>query len=132
MLDKLGGMPGSPPPLLIGLLAWFVPGAGHLMAGQIRKGLIFFGILGLMTVLGLAFGGRLFPFQGSEPLVFLAAVAQWALGLPRLLAALAGAGTGDVVAATYDYGNTFLIASGLLNVLVLFDAFDLARGRKPR
>jgi hypothetical protein len=125
-------MPTSTSPLTISILAWFVPGAGHLLAGQIRKGLIFFGILGSMTVLGLAFGGRLFPFQTSEPLVFLAAAAQWALGLPRLLAALAGAGAGDVVSATYDYGNTFLIASGLLNVLVLFDASDLARGRKTR
>ena len=125
-------MPTSTSPLTISVLAWLVPGAGHLLAGQIRKGLIFFGILGSMTVLGLVFGGRLFPFQVSEPLVFLAAAAQWALGLPRLLAALAGAGAGDVVAATYDYGNTFLIASGLLNVLVLFDASDLARGRKAR
>ena len=125
-------MPTSTSPLTISVLAWLVPGAGHLLAGQIRKGLIFFGILGSMTVLGLVFGGRLFPFQVSEPLVFLAAVAQWALGLPRLLAAFAGAGAGDVVAATYDYGNTFLIASGLLNVLVLFDASDLARGRKAR
>lgn len=125
-------MPTSTSPLTISVLAWLVPGAGHLLAGQVRKGLIFFGILGLMTVLGLVFGGRLFPFQVSEPLVFLAAAAQWALGLPRLLAAFAGAGAGDVVAATYDYGNTFLIASGLLNVLVLFDASDLARGRKAR
>ena len=125
-------MPSSTSPLTISILAWLVPGAGHLLVGQVRKGLIFFGILGSMTVLGLVFGGRLFPFQASEPLVFLAAAAQWALGLPRLLAAFAGAGSGDVVAATYDYGNTFLIASGLLNVLVLFDASDLARGRKAR
>jgi hypothetical protein len=125
-------MPTSTSPVTISVLAWLVPGAGHLFVGQVRKGLIFFGILGSMAVLGLAFGGRLFPFQVSEPLVFLAAAAQWALGLPRLLAALAGAGAGDVVAATYDYGNTFLIASGLLNVLVLLDASDLARGRKPR
>lgn len=120
------------PPLAIGVLAWFVPGAGHVMAGEMRKGAIFFGILGAMTVLGLVFGGRLFPFQLTEPLVFLAAAAQWALGLPRLVAGATGAGVGDVVAATYDYGNTFLIASGLLNVLVILDAADLARGRKPR
>jgi hypothetical protein len=125
-------MPGSTSALAIGFVAWFVPGAGHFLTGQLRKGLIFFTILGSMTVLGLAFGGRLFPFQMTEPLVFLAAAAQWALGLPRMLAAMAGAGAGDVVAATYDYGNTFLIASGLLNVLVFFDAYDLARGRKAR
>ena len=125
-------MPGSTPPLAIGFLAWLVPGAGHVLAGQVRKGAIFFAILGAMTLLGLVFGGRLFPFQMSEPLVFLAAAAQWALGLPRFIAGATGAGAGDVVSATYDYGNTFLIASGLLNVLVILDAADLARGRKAR
>jgi hypothetical protein len=95
-----------------------------------RKGLTFFVVLGAMLVIGLGFGGRFFPFQWSEPLVFLAAAAQWAVGLPRLMAGAAGAGAGDVVRATYDYGNTFVIASGLLNILVLLDATDVARGRK--
>jgi hypothetical protein len=34
------------------------------------------------------------------------------------------------VAATYEYGNTFLIAGGLLNMLVMLDAFDRATGRR--
>jgi hypothetical protein len=63
--------------------------------------------------------------------VLLAGVAQWMMGAPRLLAALAGAGGGDVVAVAYEYGNTFLIVSGLLNALVVLDASDVARGRKP-
>ena len=33
-------------------------------------------------------------------------------------------------AITFEYGNTFLIASGLLNILVVLDAFDRASGRK--
>ena len=125
-------MSSSANPVGVGLLAWLVPGAGHLLAGQIRKGLVFFVVLGAMVLIGLAFGGRLFPFQAAEPLVFLAAAAEWAVGLPRLLAGMSGAGRGDVVAATYEYGNTFLIVSGLLNTLVALDAVDLARGRKPR
>jgi hypothetical protein len=36
-----------------------------------------------------------------------------------------------VVDATYEYGNTFLIVAGLLNLLVVLDAFDRARGRRP-
>jgi hypothetical protein len=112
------------------LLAWLIPGAGHVLVGEARRGLVFFLTLSVMYAVGIAFGGRLFPFQVSEWLVLLAGLAQWGLGLPRLMAGLAGVGAGDVVAMTYEYGNTFLIASGLLNTLVVLDAFDRARGVK--
>ena len=98
--------------------------------GQAGKALIFGAALLPMYVLGLWFGGRLFPFEGSEPLVWLAGLAQWMMGAVRLLAGLIGAGPGDVVAASYEYGNTFLITAGLLNALVILDASDVARGRK--
>ena len=112
------------------LLAWLVPGAGHVLQGDVRRGGILFLTLTGMFAVGIAFGGRLFPFQLSDWLVFLAALAQWGAGLPRLIAAVAGAGEGDVVAVTYEYGNTFLMATGLLNALVTLDAFDRARGLK--
>ena len=41
-----------------------------------------------------------------------------------------GVGAGQVVAITYEYGNTFIIAAGLLNMLVVLDVFDIAKGRK--
>jgi hypothetical protein len=118
--------------LMVGVAAWCVPGAGHFLVGQTRKAVIFLAVLGGMFFFGLGFGGELFPFQMAEPLVFLAALAQWALLVPRAAAAILGAGGGDVVAVTYEYGNTFLIVSGLLNTLVVFDALDLARGVKRR
>ncbi len=111
-------------------LAWLFPGAGHLLQGQSGKALIFGAALLPMYVCGLAMGGRLFGFQGTEPQVLLAAASQWMIGATRLVAGWAGWGVGDVVAASYEYGNTFLIVSGLLNVLVIFDAADVARGRK--
>jgi hypothetical protein len=109
-----------------------VPGAAHILQGEPRKGAVFFVVLAGMFLIGLGFGGRLFTFDVGDPLVFLAAAAQWALGLPRLVAALFGAGSGTVVAATYEYGNTFLISGGLLNALIVLDARDLALGRKRR
>lgn len=114
------------------VLAWLIPGAGHVLVGEARRGLVFFVTLTAMYAIGIGFGGRLFPFQFSEWLVLLAGLAQWGLGLPRLIASIAGAGAGEVVAVTYEYGNTFLIASGLLNMLVALDAFDRARGVKDR
>lgn len=113
-------------------VALSIPGAGHLMLGYYRKGLVFLTVLLGMFVIGLRFGGQLFPFSTSEPLVFLAAAAQWAVAGPRVFAALASAGLGEPVAVTYEYGNTFLIVSGLLNVLIALDAWDLARGRQGR
>ena len=35
-----------------------------------------------------------------------------------------------MTAASYEYGNTFLIVAGLLNMLVVLDAYDIALGRK--
>ncbi len=121
---------GSVPPLAVWFAAWLVPGAGHAMVGQLQKAIVFFVVLIAMFIIGVAFGGRLFPFQAGDPLVFLAAAAEWAQGAPRLMAALMGAGKGQVTTITYEYGNTFLIASGLLNLLVAFNAFDVAKGRR--
>jgi hypothetical protein len=119
-------------PVTLTAIAVVVPGLGHLLIGRARKGAIFFAVLMLMFAIGLGFGGRLFPFQLSEPLVFLAALAEWAIALPRAIAAVAGWGRGDVIAMTYEYGNTFLIVSGLLNALVALDVHDRATGRKAR
>jgi hypothetical protein len=117
-------------PAVTCIAAWLVPGAGHLLQGRLQQAVVLFLALAAMFVIGVAFGGRLFPLQSGEPLVFLAAVGQWALGLPRLIATLGGYGEGRIVAVTYEYGNTFLIVGGLLNGLAVLDAFDLAAGRK--
>jgi hypothetical protein len=83
-----------------------------------------------MFAVGLMLKGRLFPFELSQPLVALAAFATLGNGLPYVIASLLGVGQGVVTAASYEYGNTFLIVSGLLNMLVVLDAYDIAIGRK--
>ncbi len=106
-----------------------VPGAGHLWLGR-RKGLIFLVVLPVMFALGLALEGRIFPFELSQPLVALAALANMGIGVPYFVARAMGHGAGNVIAVTYEYGNTFLIVAGLLNALVVIDAFDISMGRK--
>ena len=115
---------------LVCALAWLVPGAGHLMQGRRDKGLVFLITLPLMFALGLWMQGRIFPLELSDPLVFLGAIADRGLGLPYFIARFLDAGAGTVTAASYEYGNTFLMTSGLLNFLVILDAFDIAQGRK--
>ena len=115
---------------LICAVAWAVPGAGHLWLGRRQKGLLFLTALPLMFGFGLWLEGRLFPFEFTQPLVALAAFADIGIGVLYLVAKSTGTGAGRVVAATYEYGNAFLIVAGLLNMLVVLDAFDVAQGRK--
>ena len=115
---------------LLLVAGWAVPGAAHLWLGRRQKGLVFLVALPLMFAIGLLLQGRLFPFEPSQPLVALAAIADVGLGVPYLVAKAFGLGAGRVVAPSYQYGNAFLIVAGLLNSLVVLDAYDIALGRK--
>jgi hypothetical protein len=115
---------------LVCAAAWLLPGGGHLVQGRRDKGIVFLVALPLMFMLGLWLQGRLFPLEWSDPLVFLGAIADRGIGLAYLIARFADTGAGTVTAASYEYGNTFLMTSGLLNFLVILDAFDIAQGRK--
>lgn len=116
--------------MLLCLAAWAIPGAGHLLLGRASKGIIFLVALSLMFATGLWLEGRIFPFDFSQPLVALGAIADVGIGLPYLIARAIGAGAGRVVAVSFEYGNTFAIVAGLLNMLVVLDVYDVAQGRK--
>ena len=115
---------------LVCLAAWAVPGAAHIWLGRRQKGVVFLVVLTAMFAIGLAFGGQIFPFELRDPLGALAAVADIGLGTPWIVAKAMGYGAGQVTAVTHESGNTFLIVAGLLNSLVILDAYDIAMGRK--
>ena len=121
---------GTGTTLFVCITAWLCPGAGHLMAGRFSKGVMFFVALTLMFLCGLLLDGELFGFDSSDPLVAMAAIADLGIGAPYFVARVFGAGNGNVVATTYEYGNSFLIVSGLLNMLVVIDVFDITKGLK--
>jgi hypothetical protein len=123
--------------VLLCLASWAIPGAGHLWLGRRSKGLVFLIALPLMFAIGLATHGRLVPptavtglFDLSDPLVGLMAIADLGIGVVYFIAAALGYGRGEVRAVTYEYGSAFLIVAGLLNLLVVIDAYDIAVGRK--
>jgi hypothetical protein len=118
------------PPAVVCVVSWLVPGAGHFLQGRTQKGVIFLLALTAMFAIGLALNGRLAAFDFSDPLVGLAAVANLGMGIPYFIARAMDLGHGIVTAASYEYGNTFLIVSGLLNMLVAIDAYDVRLGRK--
>ena len=120
----------SPSPVIACVLAWAIPGAGHLWLGRSRTGGILLVALPLMYGVGLWLDGQLFGVDLSQPLTTLSGLADIGIGVLYFVAGFLNLGEGRVVAATYEYGNTFLVVAGLLNALVVIDAYDIAVGRK--
>lgn len=124
---------------IMGALAWFMPGAGHLFQGRWARGLVLGGAVWVMFIVGIIFGGHLFGFTGGEPgtspfLRAAPAVANLGTGALYLFCSLLGLNFAELPEqmsrATFEYGNTFLWVAGLLNYLAMLDAFDIAAGRK--
>ena len=120
----------STSPTVVCVAAWALPGAGHLWLGRLRTGGILLVALPLMYAVGLWLDGQIFSFDPTQPLVALSALADLGIGAPYFVARMLGLGQGSVVAVTYEYGNTFLVVAGLLNMLVVLDAYDIATGQK--
>ncbi len=113
-------------------LAWFFPGLGHAYLGRRKTALLYAGIVTVTFLLGLSFEGRLYSPDSSQPLTFLATFAVFGAGLLNILARVFSDNPGGtILAATYEYGCAYLLTGGLMNLLLILDAWDLGTGRKP-
>ncbi len=122
---------------------------GHFLLKRPKHGLIFMVSIICVFLWGLHLGAKLYQYEPQQPLTFFAMVAQAGMGLPyfavRVLANYSRLhtdsafysfaesfrfGTGNLENVTFEYGNTFAIVAGLLNFLVILNAYDIASGRK--
>lgn len=115
----------------VALAAWLVPGAGHILTGRVFRGLLFGVVILGMFAGGLALDGKLYVPLPGDALTALAAVGGAGAGAAYFLLLWNEGGEGDLQAEFYEYGTTFALAAGLLNLLVVLDAFDVATGRRP-
>ena len=139
-----GGEPGGRAPVWLLALAWFAPGAGHWVLGRRRRAVVFGAVIVCAFLTGALVDGELGIPRPGSPFSWLATFACLGNGLLYLarivwLNGLGGAlggipfglsGGGDPTAAGFAYGNTFLYTAGLMNLLVVLDAGDIARGEK--
>lgn len=122
-------------PIVIGILAWFIPGAGHLVQGRTVLGLIVAAAIWAMFIIGMFSGGAYYPgfaFQDGQLLYILNIFATIGNGLGEIIRFLFSVEPAPNMAAraTFEYGGRFLEVAGLLNFLAIIDSMDIFYGRK--
>lgn len=113
--------------LVVGLLAWLVPGAGHLAIREVRRAVIIFVAIVLTFCTGLYVGsiGVINPV-GAKPWY----VAQ-IMNSPVVaaLGSLTARGDYPVYAWPNEIGQIYTSTAGLLNLLCIVNAVYLAHKR---
>jgi hypothetical protein len=111
-----------------------IPGLGHFLLKRWVRGALLLVSIILMFIIGLGMDGQLYRLPEAGQWVSfntLGCFADVGVGIPYVIAVQSGMGNGIADSQTFDYGWAYLIVAGLLNYLVVLDAFDIARGRKP-
>jgi hypothetical protein len=115
-------------------LAWIVPGGGHFLLKRPGRGALLAASVAAMFLLGLMMRGALFSPQTGDILTTVIYVGgfigNFMSGIFYFLAVWLGYSQADVAGHVHDYGTKFLVAAGLLNVLAMVDAFEIATGKK--
>lgn len=112
------------------IAAWLVPGCGHFLLGKKWRAVILFVSIVSMFVLGVAMQGEFFSPRSASYLRTLGYFGEMCVGVAMPAALFFGYRGGDPYYVTSDYGTAFLVAAGMLNILTILDASDIATGRK--
>jgi len=114
------------------LAAWLVPGAGHFILGRRARGIAFFLIVATSIAVGYSLEGNLHRILPDQPLTILATMGVMGMGAPYFVLRFMLGYAGDLVSAGFEYGTAFLLTAGLMNLLLVLDVWDIARGRKEK
>jgi hypothetical protein len=114
----------------VAILAWAVPGLGHLVLGRWRRALAFLVSVGGLAIAGYFLRGNVFPEHSADAFGRLGFFADASTGVFYYLAKFFERAGPDVSRAAGDQGTRFIAAAGLVNLLGAFDAYEIAAGRR--
>jgi hypothetical protein len=111
---------------------WVVPGLGHLVLRRWSKAAVYFLCIGGLACAGLAMRGGVFSSGAEDLFDRLGFIADLGAGAFYFLAHQLQAAGPDVAHATGDYGTRLFAAAGMLNLLTVLEAYDIARGGETK
>ena len=111
-------------------LGWLIPGLGHFLQKKTGKGVVFCsGVLALL-VLGLTMQGQVTPLYDLQPLTLIKFFGSLGNGILFFIMKLAGLGLGNARAVSFDFGTTYIVSAGIMNVLIAINAYEIALKEK--
>lgn len=117
-------------PTIVAFAAWIVPGLGHLLLRKWGRAALFFFAVALLAGTGVALRGHIFTRGAGDLFDLLGFFADLGAGAFYWIARSVENGGPDVSRASGDYGTRFFATAGVLNLLCVLDAFQIATGKK--
>jgi len=117
-------------PVVAVALAWLVPGLGHVYLKRWARGLAFCLLFAVALVVGYELEGKLYRPTAGQPLSILGTLGSFGMGIPYLALRFWMHYEGNIMGSGFEYGTAFLLTAGLMNWLLVFDAWDISRGYK--
>ena len=114
----------------IAIVAWFVPGLGHLVMRRWQRALAFFVAVGGLALSGYWMRGNVFQPHSQDPFGTLGFLADAGSGVFYVLSRVFEAAGSNVSRSIGDYGTRFIAAAGIVNILAVCDAYEIAAGRR--
>ena len=122
--------PITPRSIVVLVLGWLLPGAGHFMLKKWWRGLLLFISVVVMFALGIMMQGKVYTANTGDILDMLGFVGDIGSGILYFAAQIMDLGRGAIHIAVADYGTKFIIVAGLLNIMAAIDAHHIAIGKK--
>ena len=114
--------------LIVGLLAWLVPGAGHFIINEKKRSIIIFVTIVLTFCTGLYIGSIGVINPGEARLAYSAQIMN--SPIVRVLGQLTQTGAYPVYGRPNEIGQIYTGIAGLLNLLCIVNAVYLAHLKK--
>ena len=115
---------------VVAAAAWIVPGLGHLVLRRWGRAVVFFVSVAALAVTGILLRGRIFTSGNGDLFDLLGFLADLGAGAFYVAARTVENGGADVSVAAGDYGTRFFATAGVLNLLCVLDAYQIAVGKK--
>jgi hypothetical protein len=122
-------------PILIVIAGWLIPGSGHFLLGRRNRAAIVSATVVIAFVVGVLMRGPMFQLSSTGDLLsrliqYGGFIADIATGLLYFVSVWLGYAPPDQAGHAPDYGSKFIVAAGLMNILGVIDAYEIATGQK--
>lgn len=103
---------------------------GHILLRRWIRGCVYFCSIALMALTGYWLRGDIFSRHPTDAFNFLGFMADFGMGIFYFLAHRLEASGPDISRAWGEWGTRFLATAGVLNMLCILDAIEIALSGK--